>query len=83
MSKIIEACENLDLETMLTVVSNRGEEFVINSDRLAATLADLLSEEAHEEKMGWTISNAWFAEAFTRLKGAALSGPQPSQGETE
>ena len=72
MPKIIEASENLKLETMLTVVSDRGDEFIINSDKLAMALANALSEQKHETKMGWNLENAWFKDAFMTLRGAAI-----------
>lgn len=72
MAKIIEASENLNLEAILTVVSERGDEYSVNADALAVAFADLLAEQSHEQRMGWDLGNAWFKDAFFSLKEKAL-----------
>lgn len=67
-TRILEESENLELERMATVRTARGDEFVINLDKLACAVADLLSEERHEARMGWTLNPGWYVEALAPVR---------------
>ena len=74
MAKILEASE-YEGDTMCTVRSKRGEEYIINVDELARVWADLLSDEANEARGGWSLSVSWFECEINRINNAAVRKP--------
>jgi hypothetical protein len=80
---VLESSTSETMSTMLTVRSARGDEYVIDTDKLAATVAHILSEVRHEERMGWSLELGFYQSALNSLRGAALlSQPEPKGDKT-
>lgn len=75
---IIEEAGNLKLERVATVQTKR-DEFLVNIDLLVCAFAEIRSERNHEERMGWSLSDAWYREAFGRLVAAANTRAVPQE----
>lgn len=69
---IIEESENLVGHRMMTVRSDRGDEYVIDADAAVEALAQLFSDQRNERRFGWTLERPWFEQALSKLKTAAL-----------
>lgn len=59
-NNVIEASENLKGETIITVQTKRGREYVINQDVAAREVARILCDIANERHFGWDLADSWF-----------------------
>lgn len=66
-AKIIKESENLKLERVLTVSTDRGDEYVINADRAVCALAEFFSDVANERRAGWHLNAGWYEAEFRKL----------------
>jgi hypothetical protein len=74
---ILERSDSPEMDTMLTVRSKRGEEFVVNADKLASAFVDLISDIENEQRFGWELRAPWFEEELRRVLHAALTRSTP------
>lgn len=72
MSKIIEAAETPALTRIVTVRTNRGDEYRVDVDAAALAVADLISDHANEKRQGWTLNAGWFEGELRKLNKACL-----------
>ena len=82
MAKIIEESENLKLERMATTVTSRGDEYVINIDECVKAAADLFSDFDNEIRMGWSLQQGWYEEAFKTLRRRATAHTSSAANRT-
>lgn len=75
MSKITELSESIDGSFMMTVQTDRNEEYVIDADRLVMAFADFLSDLRNERGNGWVLHQPWWEQKFNALKAAAIQDP--------
>lgn len=69
---IIEQSENLKLQLMITVRSDRGEEYVVNAQAAAQAVVDLFSNLANEHRFGWRLAPAWYEDEINKLRAACV-----------
>lgn len=81
MAKIIESAENLTLETVVTVRAERGDEYVVNADRLAMAMAECLSEIANDRQFGWIPGPGYYDSLFAQCRNAALTTGAMNRGK--
>lgn len=67
-AQIIEVAENLKLESIATVQTARGREYLINMDKAVEALADLFCDLENEAQGGWSLGPLWYANAIDQLK---------------
>lgn len=72
MAQIIEATCDKNMDRIVTVQTDRGDEYSLNVDALAMGFADLLSEREYEARQGWMLERAWFVDGIDSLKRAAV-----------
>lgn len=75
-AEILEASEDLAGHQMVTVRSNRGDEYVIDADAAVKSLAQLFSDYDNEQRFGWTLSASWFEQELAKLRASSLSRPE-------
>lgn len=80
MSFIIEESENLKLERIATVQTNRGKEYIINIDKAVCALADLMCDYENERHFGWDLETPWFEDQLRTLRAVSDGTPQPNGG---
>lgn len=80
MSKIIEVSESMGGSFMMTVQTGRGEEHVIDADRLVMAFVDFMSDLDNEHRNGWTLHQPWWEQEFRKLKDAAIVPTPPVAG---
>lgn len=82
-TEIIEMANNLENESLLTIRTDRGDEYVINADAAAKEIAGLLSDYENERRFGWTLGLAWWRERLEMIRSAVVCGapsPPPDTG---
>jgi len=77
MAEILEATENLKKEAIHTVRSKRGEEILINVDKLVMAWVDFMSDKNNEERNGWNLEAPWFEDALKTVVSASLVQRDP------
>jgi len=70
---ILEESENLDLHRVVTVKSNRGDEYIINADAAIEALVQLFSDYDNEKRFGWDLGAGWFEQEFAKLRRCSVS----------
>ena len=70
MAKILEAAEH-NGDTIYTVRSERGKEYLINADALAKAWVDFKSRLSNEREQGWNLSAQWFDDEFEKINRSA------------
>lgn len=70
MSEIIESAESFNGHTMMTVQTDRGDEYVIDADAAVKALADLFSDLDNEKRFGWNLSAPWYEQELQKLRAA-------------
>lgn len=73
---IIEQSEDLNHHQMMTVLSDRGDEYVIDADAAVRALAQLFSDIDNEKRFGWSLHGAWYEQELRKLRAAALPSTQ-------
>lgn len=73
LPEILEASEDLAGHQIMTVRSDRGDEYVIDADAAVKALAQLFSNYDNEQRHGWTLAAPWFELEFAHLRTFALS----------
>jgi hypothetical protein len=63
MAQITEQSEHI-----VTVVSDRKEEFTINQDEAALALTKLFSDYDNEKRFGWELKVPWYEDQLKRLR---------------
>lgn len=72
-AQIIEQSENLSLQQVMTIRTNRGDEFIINADEAAKALAVLFSEMDNERRFGWSLGTGWYEQEIAALRRSVLA----------
>lgn len=69
---IIEESENCKLERMAIVKTRRGDEYIVNVDQVVCAIADLFSDLANEQRLGWNLNPAWYQQRVNNLRAYAV-----------
>jgi hypothetical protein len=67
---VLEQSEDLNGHQMVTVRSNRGDEYVIDVDAAVKALAQLFSDHDNERRFGWQLERIWFQQELSKLRTA-------------
>lgn len=79
-AKILESSESLKGHRMVTVRTDRGEEYVIDADQAVIALAETFSEYDNEKRFGWSLGAPWFEAEFKHLRLSAFPNGERSDG---
>jgi hypothetical protein len=71
-TKILEVSESLKGHSMMTVRTDRGDEYVIDADAAVIALAELFSTYDNEQRFGWRLDKEWFLSELTKIRNSAL-----------
>lgn len=71
---IIEESESYPgLHRMVTVKSDRGDEYVINVDAAVEAMGQMFSDFDNEKRFGWNLNSSWFETEIRKLRALALA----------
>ncbi len=59
-------------QTVMTVRTERGDEYVIDVDAAVEAVARLLSDYDNNRKRGWALQAPWFEHAIKNLRTSAI-----------
>jgi hypothetical protein len=71
-SKILEESETVSGNRVATVRTSRGEEYLIDVDRLVCSMASAMSDRENEVRFGWTLNGEWYKDKFYELSRDAV-----------
>ncbi len=69
MARILEFSENIKLEGIATIKTDKGSEMIINMDQLGCLFAEFIAD--HDT--GPAPDDGWYVQHFNKLRAAILT----------